>query len=547
MRADRTSSSIFAGTDGRRAARNPWPDAGPYGRPYYISEPRYGSDPVGDLPPGQRLARRFTIKSHLGRGSMGAVYLASDDLRAVEVALKVVPVVSEETASQLKHEIEHNSVVTNYEHVIHVYDVHHDKRCGLDLLLISMEYADGGSLRQWLVRNRGNVVRRRTEGVAYIVEACKGLQVLHHAGILHLDLKPENLLFVGGLLKVADLGLSRRTRVIGGGVLASGDGPDRSWLGTPAYMSREQLMPACASRVDERSDIYAVGAILFELCDERCQPPFVGSYDQVREAHLHMPIPRVGDVQAHVARAIVRCLQENPADRYACVEELIDELEGRNSAAGGSQEIRQKVPEVESLWRQACELVQVGDLNSARRVCGEILERVPEYSGARHLLQDIEGRFQEAHQYCATIQSGIGCQPLRRLLALYAAAVGIYRDHPEGHLIQTQLGSIIEEYKRALQSAIGATGRGDWQGAQACLERAGQLNPGEPAIVQGLEFIKGVRHHVEAVRTKIDAAAEQGNREKALRLARYLDRYVERATARARRSPQWESNHDTGM
>lgn len=547
MRIDRTDSSTLVTLDSRGDGQNQRTTTSPCDYPYYVSEPRHGYSLVGDPSRGDKLADRFTIESCLGQGSMGAVYLVVDDLRSMRVALKVVPVTCPEIASRLRHEIEQNSVVTNHEHVIHVYDIHNDKRGGVDLLLISMEYADGGSLRQWLVRNRDNVTRRRTEGVAYVVQACRGLRALHQAGILHLDLKPENLLLVRGILKIADLGLSRCTKAVRRNDGPSADGRDRSWVGTPTYMSREQLMPACASRVNERSDIYSIGAILFEMCDGQCQPPFVGSYEEIREAHLHMPGPYVTDVQAHVARAISKCLQEDPADRYANVHELIDELEGRSPAADKGPEIHQEVPEVEQLWRQACDFVQVGNLNSASRVCTEILERFPECSDARYLLQDIRDRFETAHQFFyVAIQRGIGCQPFARLLTMLAGALETYPDHPEGPLVQIELAAAMEENGVVMQNAAGALRQGHWQVAQSGFERASQLNPGQPVVVQAIEFVKEVQRQIQTAHGNIEAAIEQGHADRALHLARNLDKYIEQAKAFAGCLQQQESDHDTG-
>ena len=531
-------------TNDQRGGPNQPPDTGSCGYTYYVSEPSYGCDPVGDLVQGQRLAGRFTVKSCLGRGSLGTVYLAYDDLRSIDVALKVVPVTSDQITCQLGHEIRQSSMVANYEHVIHVYDIHNDRRGGLDLLLISMEYADG-SLRQWLTHNRHNVVRRRTEGVAYILQACKGLQALHQAGILHLDLKSENLLLVRGVLKVADFGLSRCIEAIGRNGDTSVDMGEKSWAGTPAYMSPEQLMPACAGRVGVRSDIYSMGAILFETCSEQCEPPFVGSYEQIREAHLHMPAPQIGDVEAHVVRAISRSLQKDPADRYADVSRLIDELEGRDSAQDGSPENTQGIQETEQLWSQACEFVQLGNLNSAGRICTEILDMCPEHSDARYLLQDIQNRFEQARQFYATVRDGIGRRPLARLLTLLAAAVETYPDHPEGQLVQTELISVTEDNELVMRNAVAALRQGHWQVALTYFERAGQFNPGQPAVAQAITFVKEVQRQIQTARANIDAAIEQGNGEKALLLARNLDQYIERARESAKCLQPLEIDYDT--
>jgi serine/threonine protein kinase len=545
MKTERQSDRILSGTNNKDDGRPLQPCPGAGGPTYFISEPRFGPDPVGNLAKDQRLADRFTIISCLGQGSIGAVYRAFDDLRSAEVALKVVAVTSEESADLLRHEIQQSAKVTDYSHVIHIHDIHTERCGGFDLLLISMEYAEGGCFREWLVQNRDDVVRRRTEGIAYILQACKGLQALHQAGIIHMDLKPENLLSKRGVLKIADLGLSQCVKAIGSRRDASIDRETQSWVGTPAYMSPQQFIAACTGHIDERSDIYSVGAILFETCSEQCNPPFIGSYEQIREAHFHMSVPPIRGVEVNIARAISRCLQKDPANRYADVGELIDELEGRKVVQGEGSPDSQQAQETERLWRHACDLVESGDLNSAGRVCTEILSRFPEYSDAKDLLQGIQERFEQARQFYVTIRKGIGCQPFARLVALLVAAVEIYPDHPEGLLVQTELASVIQENNLVIRDAVSALRQGHWQAALTCFERAALLNPGQPAVAQAIEFLKQVPHQIETTRANIGAAIQRGNGERALLLARQLDSYIKQARESADYPQSPEPNHDT--
>ena len=119
-----------------------------------------------NLKAGQILANRFRIISLLGRGSVGTVYLADDCVRSSNVALKVVLMESRTAAEQIMCEIENNTKITDYTHVIQIYDPHRVPWGGAELLAVSMEYADGGSLRSWLCRNTADIQRRRSEGLA---------------------------------------------------------------------------------------------------------------------------------------------------------------------------------------------------------------------------------------------------------------------------------------------------------------------------------------------------------------------------------------------
>ena len=241
----------------------------------YWSEPYEGEGVILDLKPGQVLLERFTIERLLGRGSISWVYLARDEVRAMEVALKVVPMASDVAADRVKHETRLNGHVIDYRHVVHVHDVHCAPYDELALLLVSMEYA-ASSLRQWLVQNRDDVARRRSEGMLLFKQACAGVQALHDAGIIHRDLKPENLLLINGILKVADLHLARR------GCDPSSDhwtqrfGRTGHFVGTPAYMGPEQYAAAHPDDIDERADVYALGVILAEMQHPQCRPPLWG-------------------------------------------------------------------------------------------------------------------------------------------------------------------------------------------------------------------------------------------------------------------------------
>ncbi|MFC1762904.1 protein kinase [Planctomycetota bacterium] len=520
-----------------------YPD--PYSYVHYVSEPRYNCDPVRNLSPGQRLANRFTIKSFLGQGGMGAVYRASDDLRTIDVALKIVPVTSEEIAHQLKHEINQSSMIANYEHIIHIYDMHLDSYAGLDLLLISMEYAEGGSLRQWLQQNRGNAVYRQSQGLTFIIHACTGLQALHQHGILHLDLKPENLLFRRGVLKISDLGLSQCISAISKQGNLPVDQEQWAPAGTPAYMSPEQVLPNCTGRIDVRSDIYSLGAVLYETFGELCEPPFTGSYEQIQEAHLHLPVPQVRGVDTNIAQVVSRCLQKDPTNRYGDVGELIADLRGRSNTPNEGQELHQATEGVEQWWRQACEFVQSGDLNAANRICSDILQRTPEHTDAQHLQHDIQERFDRAHQLYATISNGIGHHPFARLLTLLTAAMETYPNHPDGMLVQIELISMTEENERVMRNGVSALREGRWPVALSCFERADKLNPGQTAVTKAITFIKEVQHEIQTTRANIDTAIQQNDKDKALRLARSLDRYIEQAKAFAECMQSPENHHET--
>jgi serine/threonine protein kinase len=460
---------------------------------YYLSEPQQGPGLSVNLEPDQKLLNgRYTIKSFLGKGSLSTVYLADDSVRSEEVVLKVVTLVSNDLADRLKREVEKHYKVVDYSHVIRLYDIHLTPYDGVVLLVVSAEYADGGAFSRWLSKNKDNICNRQTKGLYYFKEACRGVAALHDADIKNLDLEPENLLFVNEVLKVSDLslpGLMRKVR---------NDEHSHQWsimqssTAEPRYMAPEDFMAARSGEDNSLStDIYKLGLILFEVFDPRTRPPFEGTYQQLRQRHLHVPAPVLENADTNVARVVARCLRKNPADRFKTIRELIDALEAgldtetpQTSQAGGLQSDEP----AQQLWDKACQFMDEGNLNEAGKLCNRILSIFGEYSQARAMREEIDSRFERAKQFYETIKRGIGNQPHARLLTLLDEAVQLYPDYPDGHLVQTQLLSATAEYKNAMNKA---------------------------------------KQQIETAREEIDDAIRRQDWNKATSLARDLDRYVE--------------------
>ena len=448
---------------------------------YYLSEPYSGQSLTVDLKPGQKLLDRFTIKTCLGRGNSSTVYLASDSMRSIEVALKVAIVDSDSVAEQLRQEIDLHAKVVDYSHVIRVYDIHSAVYGGASLLLVSMEYANGASFRHWLVAGKNNIQKRRSQGLSFFTQACCGVQSLHDVGIAHLDLKPENLLFVDGTVKVSDLGLSRHIHNIRVNTNTHSRDNLESSPGTPAYMSPEQFLAPHPDDIDFRSDIYSLGVILFEICHIRCRPPFGGTYQQLRQRHLQVLAPGLEDVKANINRVVAKCLQKNPINRYATVRDVVDVLEGKTEVKPQTNK------QIDEMWLRACNLMDASKLNDAVKLCRQILSISSEHTNAKHMLNEIQEKFLQAQQCYRTIERGIGHKSLDELLGLLTEAVDIYPDHPDGRLVQSQLLSTVRQYEKAMDEGAKAAGSGHWKIAQASFHRAKKINPFLPSIAQLIE------------------------------------------------------------
>ena len=259
------------------------------------------------LEPGQVLAQRYRIQRLLGRGGMGAVYLADDEVLHDLVALKVISsaYASDEVAMIARFRREAaNARKVSSPYVIRIHDLG-EARPGL--LYLSMEYFAGRTLAD-IVAQRGVVPL--SDVTDLLRQICDGLEAAHQAGVIHRDLKPGNIL-VGerGAVKIIDFGLATTT-LAGDSLTATG-----AMLGTPNYMAPEQVR---GKPVDARTDVYALGALAYHLVCGR--PPFSGDNPiAVGFAHIsEVPVPPSQlrkDVSPALDAAILAALAKAPGDR----------------------------------------------------------------------------------------------------------------------------------------------------------------------------------------------------------------------------------------
>ncbi len=267
--------------------------------------------PIADWRGLEPLLARYDLVGELGRGGMGIVYKAVDRETGDTVAIKGLDArlaADPTTAERLKDEVRLARRITHRN----VCRVHEFNRSG-PLAYLTMEFVDGESLRSLLARVSRVPV---AEAVRIARQVCAALAEAHATGIVHRDLKPENLMLDRtGLVKVLDFGVARladanATTTIGGP------------LGTPAYMAPEQ---AQGHPVDGRADLYALGLVLYEMLVGRAA--FTGrSALAVALKHLYEAPPRpstvVSDVPAALDAVVLRCLEKDPARRWASAADL---------------------------------------------------------------------------------------------------------------------------------------------------------------------------------------------------------------------------------
>jgi serine/threonine protein kinase/tetratricopeptide (TPR) repeat protein len=268
------------------------------------------------LQPGDVLGGRYEILALLGEGGMGAVYKAKD--REVErvVALKLIrPEMASNPAilARFKQELMTAHQVT-HKNVIRIYDL--SEADGVKF--ITMEFVEGSDLRQ-LYRERGKLPPE--EAVDIIRQVCMALDAAHSAGIIHRDLKPQNIMRdKSGRILVMDFGLARS-------VQSEGMTQTGALLGTIEYMSPEQAM---GKTLDQRSDLFAVGLIFYELLSGKM--PFKAETAMasllMRNQERAVPLAEIdATVPAGLSDIVSRCLERDLDRRYQSATEIIADLD----------------------------------------------------------------------------------------------------------------------------------------------------------------------------------------------------------------------------
>ena len=285
----------------------------------------------GRFVPGTLLGGRYRIIALLGRGGMGEVYRATDLTLGQSVALKFLP--EEAARDQRLLERFHGEVrvarQVSHPNVCRVYDIGEVE--GMPFL--SMEYVDGEDLSSLLLRIGRLPAHKALETSSKI---CAGLAAAHDRGIIHRDLKPANIMMnKRGEVLIMDFGLAALAGELSG---------TEARNGTPAYMAPEQLK---GTEVTARSDIYALGLLLYELFTGK--RPYDGAtvqklLEQQETAQLTSMTSIAADIDPGVERAIRRCLDPDPSKRPATARAVAAALPGGDALAAALAAARRHPP-----------------------------------------------------------------------------------------------------------------------------------------------------------------------------------------------------------
>lgn len=271
--------------------------------------------PKEELTTGSTFARRYQIIEELGKGGMGKVYKAHDTEIKEKVALKLIKsevAADKKTIERFRNELKFARKI-RHQNVCQMYDLSKEEGA----YYITMEYVSGEDLKG-SIRRMGPLGTGKAISIAK--QVCEGLSEAHRLGVVHRDLKPSNIIIdKEGNVRIMDFGIARSLkakRITGEGVM----------IGTPEYMSPEQVE---GKEVDQCSDIYSLGVILYEMVTGRA--PFEGETPLSIALKHKSEAPREpreinNQIPEGLSLLILKCMEKNKENRYQKAEEVLSEL-----------------------------------------------------------------------------------------------------------------------------------------------------------------------------------------------------------------------------
>lgn len=265
---------------------------------------------------GKKLDGRYEIKEIIGVGGMANVYRAYDSIDDRTVAVKILRdehMQNDELLRRFRNESKAIAVLS-HPNIVKVYDVSFNE----DIQYIVMEYIDGITLKEYIEQQK---VLRWKEAVHFTVQILRALQHAHDKGIVHRDIKPQNIMLLAdGTIKVADFGIARFAR-------ASQQTITDKAIGSVHYISPEQ---AKGDVTDEKSDIYSVGVMLYEMTTGKlpfdAESPVSVALQQI-QSQPKTPRSINPDIPEGLEDIIIRAMQKDPARRYQSAAEMLRDID----------------------------------------------------------------------------------------------------------------------------------------------------------------------------------------------------------------------------
>jgi serine/threonine protein kinase len=450
---------------------------------------------------GKILGNRYKLISELGSGGMAWVYLAEDLLEERRVAVKVLyPQLSKEVGFLQRFSQEAKLAMSLSQsppakHIVHVLDYGSDR----DTHYLVMDYVEGRDLRQILDEDGPFPWQEALEIGRQIAVA---LEHAHRHGIVHRDVKPENVMILpDGTVRVLDFGVARaRTSPT---LTYSG------FVGSPYYVAPEQAM---GRPVDIRADLYSLGIVLYEmLCGER---PFQSDMPWVIvNHHIATPPPsleeRCPDLPGPVGRLVRKSVAKRPEDRFQTPSEVIQAIEAALSGLDSlpfeleAAESDELAPLLAGLYQQAQEAVQAREWHDAVDLFSQLLRFDPRYRDVADQLAEAGRQAQLSALYAAAKQA-LKAGHWGEAMAQLDEIAHIAPDYRDARELHTQVKGKYE-LDRLYRQGVRYVEAVDWASAMECL---GQVLDRDPDHVRAAELLAAARSEQDKAQPETVPPAE---------------------------------------
>jgi len=317
-------------------------DPGNLDKTIHRATPGYGALFLDNLPQGYVIEERYEIKSKIGQGGFGAVYLAYDRKMEIEKALKVIPeaIVHDVEAMESLRREARTMIRLNHPHIVRVYDFHDSGA----IKFIDMEYVSGESLSALKVKQPDKRFSEAQVKV-YAIQIAEALAYAHGQGVIHRDIKPQNIMVTeAGEVKIMDFGIAETVRTSMSRIANVFSSE------TLLYMSPEQLR---GKEIGKESDIYSFGVTLYELlCGH---PPFYQG--NITEKILHNSLEPIEGISEELKRILQKCMAKDPSERFESFEEIQKVFGGEETILKDALERPQEKTSIENNAEQSKEIV----------------------------------------------------------------------------------------------------------------------------------------------------------------------------------------------
>jgi serine/threonine-protein kinase len=459
---------------------------------------------------------KYEIESELGHGGMGVVYRAFDPRLERLVALKTMHSSLAADPDVVKRFYREARAAGKLHHpnIVIIYDIGEAQGTPY----IAMEFLEGQNLDQIIKSGKQIPLVQKCD---YVVQVCRALHYAHSQGVIHRDIKPANIIArEDGLVKIVDFGIAQ----IGeGSITKSG-----VILGTPAYMSPERLRAAHGAQPDSRSDIFAVGAVLYELLTyQRAFPAeeIVAIVTQIQNESPEPVSSFISDCPAQLEKIVAKALEKDRDQRYQTAEEFALDLQSL------ADSVKHEMLDV--YMKQAESSIQAGQLTLARESLRRLLEidsgNLQARSRLQKVVREIEARktAQRIDQAIRTAKEALQTEQYDKAISQLEEALALDPSHQSARQYLElarqrreegrQIGEHMERAKRMAADV-------DFTGARAELEAVLALSPRHSGALRMMEWVlkeiaakeiqRQVELHIRTARSlleqqRFDQAAEE--------------------------------------